>query len=160
MTRRSLWLLALSALSLLVSVYALLGVVQAAMLFQGLRALRNANLWGSLSLVMFMAAIVTHARAVQFSLPRGRAVLGALLLFVAAWALIPILGELCAVDACLDRGGSFDYLASECSSVITHPYIPFLQRRGFQLVAGVLFASAAVSALTGAVRARAAHAAL
>jgi hypothetical protein len=160
MTRRSLLLLTLAVVSLLVSAYAFLGVLQAAMLFQGLRALRNANLWGSLSLAAFMAAILMLARALQFSLPRGSALLGVLLLSVAAYALAPILGELRVVDACLDGGGSFDYLASKCSSVVTHPHIPFLQRRGFQLVAGALFASGGVCALAGAVRVRPTQAAL
>ena len=46
--------------------------------------------------------------------------------------LLPILsvpvGEFFAADACLNRGGSFDYVLSRCDMVEGHAYLPVLPR--------------------------------
>lgn len=39
------------------------------------------------------------------------------------------------VDACLDRGGSFNYTKMTCDLAVSHPYIPFLARhRAFTIL--------------------------
>lgn len=54
-------------------------------------------------------------------------------LFVLALvALLSPLGlslyEAVSVDACLDRGGSYDYRLAACDFNDSHPYVPFLER--------------------------------
>lgn len=49
------------------------------------------------------------------------------------------------VDACLDRGGSFNYTTMTCDLAVSHPYIPFLARhRAFTIL---VFLSASLSLL-------------
>lgn len=33
-----------------------------------------------------------------------------------------------AVDACLDQGGSYDYLKEQCDMENTHPFVPLIAR--------------------------------
>ena len=48
----------------------------------------------------------------------------AVLLFVA----VPYAREFIQVDACLNGGGSYNYLAGTCDQSRTHPYSPYAQR--------------------------------
>ena len=54
------------------------------------------------------------------------------LLFVAAVVSAPLVvtfvRELSAVDACLDAGGSFDYVRMACDHAANHPFVPFTAR--------------------------------
>ncbi|MBH0184858.1 MAG: hypothetical protein HP477_05400 [Nitrospira sp.] len=125
----------LGCLLLIVSAYGFGGVIQAASLFVGERALRDANLWGSVSLVAFLGALVCFLAAARRltdrSLPRllvgGLAVVSTVVL---VWALV---AEFLAVDTCLDAGGSFDYMRSACDLEQNHPYIPVMERQGFRV---------------------------
>jgi predicted Co/Zn/Cd cation transporter (cation efflux family) len=51
-------LLVLGVVCLLLSAYALMGVLQAGMLFTGERALRNFQVWGSATLIFLVGSVV------------------------------------------------------------------------------------------------------
>jgi hypothetical protein len=59
------------------------------------------------------------------------------------YALWHFAGEYFAPDACLDRGGSFNYLAWECSMEVMSQYIdiPIYQVAGFATAAATLTAA-------------------
>jgi hypothetical protein len=134
--------LVIGVLMLLASLYALGGVYQAAALFVGMKALRNANLWGSIALVtaIFSAASFWAAlRPIHASSPVVLVASGITLFVLAAMLIWPLLAEFVAVDGCLDAGGSYDYLSSACDFADNHPYLPVLDRQGFRLVGSVVF---------------------
>jgi hypothetical protein len=93
MTHRSTLLIALGCVLVIVSLYAFAGVIQAASLFGGVKALRNGNLWGSLSLVSLVLAVTCFFRARPSPVLSSRlarpllTVGGCAALFVAAWLL-------------------------------------------------------------------------
>ena len=120
----------------LASLYAVLGALQALSLYQGERALWNLNLWASLALVAGVAAWQVAPRAAEFSQSSTRRRfmpwLQAGLAFYFAWQ---VLSHLAAVDACLDHGGSFDYLAGACNMQESLPYVPLHKTHGFPIVA-------------------------
>ena len=141
MTRRTIILSVFGVVFLLVSIYGLLGVIQAASLYIGVRALLNANLWGSVFLIGLAASIscfisVFHTN--NFSPSGLSTVTGLLLTVFAAWFFFPVVPEFLAVDSCLDRGGSFDYVLSVCDFSRNHPSITILSRHGFRLTAFVI----------------------
>ena len=43
----------------------------------------------------------------------------------ACFAAVVFLSEFVAVDGCLDRGGSYDYVAQTCDFTVSHEYVPF-----------------------------------
>jgi hypothetical protein len=120
---------------LLVSAYGLGGVLQAASLFEGARALRNANLWGSIALVAFLGALICFwfaKRRIGVS-SRARLVVGGIAVVSAVALLWPHAAEFAAVDACLDGGGSFDYTRSVCDREQNHSYVAVFERQGFRI---------------------------
>jgi hypothetical protein len=124
---------------LLVCAYGLGGVLQAANLFVDARALRNANLWGSVSLVAFLGSLVClwlAKRRVWVS-SRVRLGVGGIAAVSAVALLSPLAAEFFAVDACLDGGGSFDYVRSVCDRVANHSYVPVFARQGFRIAGSV-----------------------
>ncbi len=142
MPERNKLLIVLGILLLLPSLYGLLGVLQAASLFIGLRALSNANIWGSVFLTFsalsgacFFAAFRTSQKAPSLA----SATIGLLLIAFALWFGFPIIHDLLALDSCIDRGGSFDHLLSVCDFTQSHPAISTLQRQGFRLTAFLIF---------------------
>lgn len=153
MIRRSTLLVAFGCLLVLVSLYTFGGVIQAASLFVGVKALRNGNLWGSLSLVSLVLAVFCFVRARQTPLLSSRlarplrVVWGYAALLIAVWLLWPLASEILAADRCLDSGGSFDYVRSLCDMGATHPYVPLLDRQGFRIVGAIVFGTVAFFAL-------------
>ena len=60
---------------------------------------------------------------------------GVLLLIAAAILIWPNVSAFFASDACLDSGGSYDYLARQCDRSVSHPFIPFYRTWTFWLSA-------------------------
>jgi hypothetical protein len=60
---------------------------------------------------------------------------GALLLIAAAILIWPNVSTFFASDACLDSGGSYDYVAGQCDHSINHPFLPFYRTWTFWLSA-------------------------
>jgi len=100
--------IALGCLFVLVAIYGLMGFFQGIMLFTGERALRNANLWGSVFLLattasayLFLAARIPRSPPSPRFLLAGRT-LSAVALAMAVWVLLPIFRDEAAIDSCLD----------------------------------------------------------
>lgn len=131
---------------LLISIYGLLGVLQAGSLFVGERALLNANVWGSVFLVGLVLAVLCFLFAYA-SRPGPKVqcpwwfnfLLGFVFLMLGATLCWPIFRDFFAIDRCQDLGGSFDYVMSQCDQLIAHKYIPLLERQGFFVVSSLLF---------------------
>jgi hypothetical protein len=140
------WLCAIgSALFAVAALYALAGVLQAASLFTGERALRNGNLWGSLFLVGLSASALLVAMAVRVQLgPLARKVAGALSLVLAVWAAWPVASHVLAADRCLDQGGSFNYVLGVCDESANHPALSLVVTHGFLLTLSALAGVATV----------------
>lgn len=153
MIRRSTLLVALGCVLVLASLYSFGGVIQAASLFVGVKALRNGNLWGSLSLITIALAVSCFLRARQSPVANPRlarwlrAFWAYAALFVTAWLLWPLVSDIVAADRCLDSGGSFDYVRSVCDMTGNHPYVSLLDRQGFRMVGAVVFGICALIAL-------------
>lgn len=83
--------------------------------------------------------------------------LGKSCLFLAAVVLLVpgavYVTEWVEADRCLDRGGSFDYVAGACHLDAQMPFVPFVQRHGVLLVVCVV-AAAILSVTAIAVRAK------
>lgn len=131
------------AFCVLASVYCFMGVLQAASLFTGERALFNGNLWASLSLLfgfgaahLFSVARPT-ANRVSPRVARFLTVFWAAISLAAAWQVV---SHLLAVDRCLDQGASFDYVRGECDLERSRSVISLGKTHGFLLVAAVLAA--------------------
>ena len=66
---------------------------------------------------------------------------GLLLLIVPPLLLMGgYLYEQAAVDACVDQGGSWNYLQASCDLAQSHPFVPFLQRHPLLVNGGMLLA--------------------
>jgi len=85
--------------------------------------------------------------------------LGSLLLLIGlAIAAIPRMADPLAADACLDRGGSYDYTLGQSDMFRRHPYVPWFKRThnsSFVLV-GVVLVSAGIGVFAVGLRHRAA----
>jgi hypothetical protein len=141
MTLRTKIFAVLGVMFLLASIYGLIGVVQAASLFVGVRALFNGNLWGSVFLVSLIASVACFVVAfrTQRTIPsRLSLATGLVLVVFAIWFVIPVIHDLLAIDSCLDRGGSFDHVRSECDFSTNHPNVSTLSRQGFRLTTFVV----------------------
>jgi hypothetical protein len=155
------WLFAL--LLLLLAIYSALGVLQALSISEGARAIWNINFWASGAL---LATVVAWLVAPIRSRSPKR---GSIAQRVAPWAHFaiaaaaawPILKHLLAVDECLDRGGSYNYLVSSCSLVETTTFMPLHQSHGFPIVAFIVFGLLGLRSLrvSAAVKSRTASAA-
>lgn len=66
-------LLVLGVVSLLMAAYALVGVLQAGMLFEGERALRNYQVWGTATVVFLLCAVACFVWAWRFARRQRRA---------------------------------------------------------------------------------------
>jgi len=146
MSRRSVALISVGCLLLAVSAYSFFGVVQAASLFVGAKASKNANLWGSISLVAFLGSLIcfrftTKRRIVRSSMRR---IVGAVAVIFALTLAWPVAAEFMAVDACLDRGGSYNYIRSACDLQQNHQHLPLFERQGFRIVGGLSFTALGV----------------
>jgi hypothetical protein len=150
MRQRAAIFLVPGALMLLASLYALGGVLQAASLFVGARALRNGNFWGSIALVTFISAIACfwmaggHNRIPSCAFRR---LTGGLLLALAWIVIWPLLAQFVAIDGCLDAGGSYDYINSVCDFTENHEYFPVFDRQGFRIVGFLVFSVLGILAL-------------
>ncbi|WP_349280901.1 hypothetical protein [Polaromonas hydrogenivorans] len=128
---------------ILSSVYCFMGVLQAASLFTGERALFNGNLWASLSLLFGVCAIHLFSAARPSTCRGSQRVTKFLALFWAAISLAAawqVVAHLLAVDRCLDQGASFDYVRGECDLANPHNVISLGKTHGFLLVAALLAA--------------------
>jgi predicted Co/Zn/Cd cation transporter (cation efflux family) len=66
--------LVVGVVSLLMAAYSLVGVLQAGMLFEGERALRNYQLWGSVTVVFLLCAVACFVWAWRLARRQRRAV--------------------------------------------------------------------------------------
>jgi hypothetical protein len=124
----------------LASLYCVLGVLQALSLFRGDRALWNLNLWASLALVAGVVAWQLAPKVAQPSQPsKLQVAIAWLQLGLALYFVWQVVSHLASVDACLDHGGSFDYLAGECSMLESLPFVPLHRTHGFPMVATCVF---------------------
>lgn len=134
----------------LACIYAFMGVLQAASLFTGGRALYNGNLWGSLSLIFaFCAAhlFAANGRGMSQSRPGTAKFIAILWAFIAAWATWQVLAHILAVDRCLDNGASFDYVLGQCDIKYSHEAFSIWKTHGFLIVVAVVTALHSVAAL-------------
>lgn len=134
----------------LACIYALMGVLQAASLFTGGRALYNGNLWGSLSLIFaFCAAhlFAANGRGMSQFRPGTVQFIAILWAAVAAWATWQVLAHSLAADRCLDDGGSFDYVLGQCDLKYSHEAFSIWKTHGFLIVVAVVTALHSVAAL-------------
>ncbi len=134
-------------LLVLLSLYSFGGVLQAAMLFTGAKAVRNFNLWASLSLMSFAFAayclfLVWPAcrRVLSQMRPAALALIGTVSVFLAVVVTWPVIEEFLEIDRCLDSGGSFDYVRSLCDAQQNHRYLPLADRQGFRIITAFVFA--------------------
>jgi hypothetical protein len=135
-----------AALFFLVALYGLLGFFQAVMLFTGIRALRNSNIWASVFLVgAGLSVLCLQIARRQSSPPRNsrRNILRFLLLGVctllSVGALWRLADDYAALDSCLDRGGSFEYVRSVCDFSSNHPAVSIFSWRGVFITAALVF---------------------
>ncbi len=129
---------------LLSSLYAVMGVLQAASLFTGPRAFSNANFWGSVWLVALVFSVLCFWQ-VCGGTPKFlvfpawlKVVVGICLVVLALWFLSPVIADLLAIDRCLDNGGSFNHVESVCDLTVSHPHMSTFERQGFRLVTFVV----------------------
>lgn len=139
MTSRSRLFTALACLLVLTALYGLLGFFQAIMLYTEERALKNANIWGSMFVIAAVAAVfsfraarVQTESAVRFRM--ARQFFSLVTLAAAIWFVFPVFSDLMAIDSCLDSGGSFDHLRSVCDLAQSHLSMSLFARQGFRLV--------------------------
>ena len=131
---------------LLASLYGLMGFFQAVMLFTGERALKNSNIWSSVFLVAVALATMCfassrHKRSSRAPyLAAARVVLLGVCLFLSAAAAWRVASDYMALDACLDLGGSFDYVRSVCDLTDSHAVVSLFAWRGFFLTSALVFA--------------------
>jgi hypothetical protein len=143
MFSRSKALKTIGCLLLLMGVYSLLGFFQGAMLYTGERALKNANLWGSLFLIAMVFSVVCFLNAsprrvillTRFSVFSW--VLACATFAVSIWFVIPVFNDLWAIDRCLDAGGSFNHVQSLCDFSQSHQPMSVASRQGFRIVAAI-----------------------
>jgi hypothetical protein len=134
----------------LACIYAFMGVLQAASLFTGGRALYNGNLWGSLTLVFaFCAAhmFAVNGRGMSQFRPGTVKIIAILWASIAAWATWQVLAHTLAVDRCLDDGASFDYVLGQCDINCSQEVFSIWKTHGFLIVVAVVTALHAVAAL-------------
>lgn len=133
------------------SVYGLLGFFQAVMLFTGERALKNSNIWSSVFLLSLALSIACFG-ASRHESPRSfhpsvfRALLLGVCLLLSVAAAWRVFTDFMALDACLDGGGSFDYIHSVCDHIGSHSSVSLFAWRGFFLTSAVVFAGPVVLA--------------
>jgi hypothetical protein len=135
-----------AAVSFLAALYGLLGFFQAAMLFTGIRALKNSNIWASVFLVGAALSLFC-LRALRPQVPpshRTRATVLRLVFLVACGllsvsALWRVAADYAALDSCLDLGGSFNYVRSVCDFSLAHPAVSIFSWRGVFITAAVVF---------------------
>ena len=124
----------------LVGLYAVMGILQAASLFTGARALSNFNFWTSVAFLAYAASLAVLTRPWRFISRLPSVLLAAAASFFAVVGLVlaqPMVGEFLAVDSCLDSGGSFDYVKSVCDHIGNHPFVAIGWRSGFRLLVSV-----------------------
>lgn len=142
---RRLFLVSGGVAFLLAAMYGLMGFFQAVMLFNGERALRNSNIWGSVFLIALALSMLCFAASRSPQTARApyrdhiRGVLLLVCLVLSASAGWRVVSDFLEVDACLDRGGSFDYVRSVCDQTGTHASVSLFAWRGFFLTCALVF---------------------
>jgi hypothetical protein len=134
----------------LASIYAFMGVVQAASLFTGGRALYNGNLWGALSLVFTFCdahMFAANGRGMSQFRPNTAKFIAILWAAIAAWATWQVLAHILAVDRCLDDGASFDYVLGQCDSKYSHEVFSIWKTHGFLIVVAFVTVLHSIAAL-------------
>ena len=134
----------------LACIYAFMGVLQAASLLTGGRALYNGNLLGSFSLVFaFCAAhlFAANVRGMSQFRPGIAKFIVILWAAIAAWATWQVLEHILAVDRCLDDGASYDYVLGQCDIKYSHEVISIWKTHGFLMVVAINTALHSVAAL-------------
>ena len=127
-----------------------MGVLQAASIFTGGRALYNGNLWGSLSLVFaFCAANMFAVNGLGLSQfrPNTAKFIAFLWAAIAALTTWQVLAHILAVDRCLDDGASFDYVLGQCDIKYSHEVFSIWKTHGFLMVVAFVTALHSVAAL-------------
>lgn len=151
---RRLLFVSLGVVFLLASLYGLMGFFQAVMLFTGERALKNSNIWSSVSLISAALATTCFAAGRKKGYSHfefARFVLLGLCLFLSAAAAWRVASDYLTLDSCLDLGGSFDYVRSVCDFLRPHSVVSLFGWRGFFLTSALVFA---VPVVVAAVRLR------
>jgi hypothetical protein len=69
------------------------------------------------------------------------------MLIAALLLLAFVVWQFFAVDACLDAGGSFNYLARQCDMAVSHPNPGFWRSLGLPLVGALITAVIGVTLL-------------
>ncbi|MCY7389450.1 MAG: hypothetical protein LH481_15565 [Burkholderiales bacterium] len=140
------YFLVAAIVSALLAFYCASGALQAAMLFTGVKALRNWSLWTSLALVFASATIACACAFLPVRAPGTWAsrLFAALSLFLGVASAWSVATYEAAADRCLDSGGSFNYVEAACDHFASQPYISFLARNGLGLTTTILFVSVAV----------------
>ncbi len=143
---RRLLLISGGVVFVLASLYGLMGLFQAVMLFTGERALKNSNIWSSVFLVAvalatmcFAASRPKHSSRAAYLVVARVFLLGVCLMLSAA-AAWRVASDYMALDSCLDIGGSFDYVRSVCDLTESHAVVSFFAWRGFFLTSALVFA--------------------
>ncbi len=141
MTTRSKLLLTAGILLLLLSTYSFMGVIQAASLFVGARALANGNFWGAICIVTLAISIYCFLHMQNprnepaiFS-PKLKAIFGLVVIGFGIWFVWPVVVDVIAIDKCIDGGGSFDHVLSQCDFSENHSDLSTFKRQGFRVVA-------------------------
>lgn len=116
------------------------------MLFTDERALKNANIWGSVFLLAIIASVSLFVAARKrishflFSRILGHKAVMVVAFAIALLILTPVFKDVIAIDRCLDNGGSFDHVRSVCDLKQSHLSLSIFERQGFLLVAALMFA--------------------
>jgi hypothetical protein len=134
----------------LVGFYGLMGILHAASLLTGTRALSNFNFWASVSFLAYGGSVALLSRPWRLirhlsHLQLVSAAIG--LLLGCIWFVLPVAREFVAIDSCLDSGGSFNYVRSVCDHSSSHPYMGLGLRSGFRVTLS-LSCLAVASAIT------------
>jgi len=152
-------LLTSAVVALLAALYGLLGFFQAVMLFTGLRALKNSNIWASVFLVGVSLSVfcLRVARRQSDRAPGAVHRIGRLTFLIACCllsvgALWRVVSDYLALDSCLDIGGSFNYVRSVCDLTSAHPALSLFAWRGVFVTAALVFAFPVVLDLASRVR--------
>jgi hypothetical protein len=129
--KRTFQFLAIS--STLASIYCLMGVLQAASLFTGERLLVNFSLWSSLLIIFIFATAHLFLMAKRVALRDAKQATGFAVIFwliAVALSIYPLMSHLIAVEICLDKGGSFNYIQGWCDEKNSHSSIAVWKSHG------------------------------
>jgi hypothetical protein len=142
--------LILSGLIALAALYCFGGVLQAASLFTGHRALLNFNHWAGLGVLALSASIFIALAPWRWirSVPTSvLAVYGGTSLLISIAIAVPVVLELGAASQCVAIGGSYNHVESLCDHQETHRALSMWQHGGFRISSASVLAGVGVAAL-------------